>query len=556
MSPPPAPAPTADRSPTIDERVEAEMTRLLYRAAGFGLFSNFVLALVLVAATFAVHPRALQVGWFSAILAVTIARAALQVAYRRADPSLAALGRWRAAFQAGVVLAGLTWGAAGWLYFATEEFLPRMLLVITLTGLNAGAARSLAAVPLSYRLYVLTSLAPLLVRFVTLDEPGSWTLAAVTFTFALFLLNTARFHHTDLQRLWRLIFENEGLVATMTDAKERAEAASRSKSDFLATMSHEIRTPMNGIMGMLQVLEHSPLDTDQRAQVGIAAGSAETLLRLLNDILDFSKIESGKLEFESASFALPGAVTEVASLLRARAAEKRLELQLVLDPALPAYIVGDAVRLKQVLLNLTGNAIKFTARGRVVITVATVRRDAEVAALRFGVRDTGIGIDPATQARLFQVFSQGDSSTTRRFGGTGLGLAISQRLVNRMGGHIAVDSVAGAGAEFFFELTFPLGTPPAHLTRSPFAPPPASLEGRVLVAEDDRVNQRVIELLLGKLGLRCVIVADGAMAVEAVPLEHWDAVLMDCQMPGMDDFLAKPVRQDELRVCLEKWLAK
>ena len=589
-----SPFPHIPGEPTIDQKVEAEMTRLLYRSATFGLFSNFALAAILVAGTFTVHPLSLHGAWLGAIVLVSLGRWRVNAMFARTKPPLDRLRAWRYAFLAGVAIAGLFWGAAGWLYFNTDEIIPRLLLIFILAGLNAGAARSLASVPMIYRIYVATTLLPLLARFLILPGTGGWTLALIIVTFALFLLNTAKLHYADLRRLWQLIFENEELVVTLSVAKERAEAASNAKSEFLATMSHEIRNPMNGIMGMLQVLEHSPLNADQRNQVGIAAGSADTLMRLLNDILDFSKIESGKLDFEAIVFPFPPTITEVVALLRTRAAEKHLRLELNLSPDLPTHVVGDAVRLKQVLLNLTGNAIKFTERGRVQISVTESRRDAEIATLRFAVSDTGIGMDPVALSKLFQVFSQGDSSMTRRFGGTGLGLAISQRLINRMGGHIAVQSTLGEGSEFSFELTFPLARPPVHASHPLFVERTLALSGRVLVVEDDRVNQRVIEMLLGKLGIGCVVVADGASSVQMATLEPWDAVIMDCQMPGMDgyeatrrireklagrplpiialtanamigdrelclaagmdDFLAKPVRQEELRSCLERWL--
>ncbi len=570
------------------------MTRILYRAANFGLFSNVALAAVLVAGTLSTHPVPLVATWLGAIIAVTLARIALGAAFNRANPPEERLPRWRTAFLLGTLAAGLIWGASGWLFFEPVAFLPRLLLVFILAGMNAGAARSLASVPLSYRVYVVTTLTPLFLRFLLLREQGAWTLAVITVTYALFLLNTANLHYMDLQRLWRLVFENERLLLATSEAKNRAEAANRAKSEFLANMSHEIRTPMNGIVGMLQVLQHTPLTEEQRAQVDVASGSADTLLRLLNDILDLSKIESGKLEFESVSFPLAALASDVVELLRPRAAEKALKMELTLGPGLPKYLVGDPFRLKQVLFNLAGNAVKFTGSGRVDVMVESVASGPSEATIRFTVRDTGIGMTEETREKLFKAFSQGDSSMTRRYGGSGLGLAISRPLVSRMGSEIEVESEIGRGSVFSFAVTLPVGAEPRVDTPVPFGLP--SLSGRLLVVEDDRVNQRVVELLLKNLGLTAEIVEDGASAVTAATEGSWDAVLMDCQMSGMDgfeatrrireglrgrrlpiialtanamegdrkkciaagmdDFIAKPVRKADLRACLEKWIAK
>ena len=326
----------------------------------------------------------------------------------------------------------------------------------------------------------------------------------------------------------------------LTHAKAAAEAANEAKSRFLATMSHEMRTPLNGVLGMIGLMLAGPLDAKQQRQAQLIRSSGQTLMVVLNDILDLSKIEAGRMDLEILPFALIDTVQDVVSLMAVRAEARGLTLQLKLLPDLPPVLCGDASRLRQVLFNLVGNALKFTEQGGVQVSLAHLALADGRVSLTLEVSDTGIGIAPEAMPRLFTRFNQADSSTARRYGGTGLGLAITHEIVSLMGGSIEVHSVPDQGSCFTVRLVLARGelAPRAGSAARGDLMPVAARALRILVAEDNPVNQLLITALLEEFGHFCDLVGNGLEAVHQAQGSHYDLVLMDIQMPEMDGVAA------------------
>ncbi len=368
----------------------------------------------------------------------------------------------------------------------------------------------------------------------------------------------------SLSRKWRLAAEHRTLLASLEErvaqrtaelssaraelevALHAAEAASRAKSEFLANMSHEIRTPLNAVLGMSELLHGTPLSPVQREYTETIRTSGDALLAVINEILDFSRIDHGRLELEQVPFDLRACIREAIDISAAPAAAHGLTLRRDIEDTIPERLLGDPNRLRQILLNLVSNAVKFTERGEIVVTVRRQTATDGSAWLRFSVRDTGIGIPPDRHDRLFQAFSQVDASTTRKYGGTGLGLAITRRLVLLMQGRIWVESAPGDGSDFQFEIPLLAAPPPIPPAPPPPAatspaPPPAidptlgkRIPLRILLVEDNPVNQRVAHLLLQKMGYAPEFAVNGVEALAAVARQTFDVILLDVQMPVMD----------------------
>ncbi len=606
------------------DKVWSEQINRVEQNAALSNVVSLVVAFLLSLVLWVDGQQQIIMSWLAYMALITLLRIILGYMQKTQAANLQLSKGFIRLYLSAVLLTALGWGLAGFFLFPVSPA-QQLMFGFVLSGIASGGVLVMAPILRLYLFYLFLAVFPISVQFYLMGD--EYYVLSLTTIFYMLLMGAigSRINKNFLKSV-ELRLHNESLIKFMSQArneaddlnedlsteieqrkrvekelkkaKEVAEAANKTKSEFLANMSHEIRTPMNGVLCTLQLLQDSELSASQKEYVGIAYSSGEALLSLLNDILDFSKIEAGKLELEFIPFDLKSLSNELIILLKHKADEREVNLTTELDEDIPQIIKGDSVRIRQILVNLLTNAIKFTEKGRVSIKVMVLEKSDKMVRIRIEVNDTGIGIAEKSQQKLFNSFTQADGSTTRKYGGTGLGLAIVRQLVTLMRGRLGVKSEEGKGSCFWVEMAFEIPELGIEQPQVIVLEVADVLEGNVLLVEDNPVNQIVAKKMLEKAGLSFEVANNGEEAIERLKMAHdFNLVLMDCQMPvmdgyaatqalremeeennskrlpviamtanamegdkekclevGMDDYVSKPVNQAALKETLAKWL--
>ena len=508
----------------------AERVDMMY-ATGMSTTANMIAAIAISSLFFGQIDWRIVIVWYAFLTGASVLRFWLAQQYR--DRAAKSHRDWAYLSAAMSFAVGLSWSLFVLLGFRDPPGLREFIAMICIYCISVGNVAYVTWLP-AYMAFPVGAVIGQIVFFAGLDVPERDIVVLMLVAGYMSIAYVGTVVGSAVVSGFRLKSVNADLIERLRQERDRAEAAAGTRTDFLATMSHEIRTPLNGILGMIQLLLRSEPNPRQREYLETARYSADALIGLIGDILDFSKAEAGKIEIERIAFSPRRMMESVVTLMSARASEKGLLLRAEYDNAAPPTLIGDPARIRQILLNYASNAIKFTDRGSVVISLAVIGGALDRPRLRFSVRDTGIGIREDQQVKVFEAFVQADSSIARRFGGTGLGLSICRRLAEAMRGTVGVDSELGRGSTFWFEVELmALHETTVELAGESSAAP-AALD--VLVVDDTPINQQVATGLLALGGHRVVTVSNGEEAIDRLSMQNFDAVLMDVNMPGLDGF--------------------
>ncbi len=540
----------------VRERIAYERVAAMIVATPFPMFVGMAFALTCAVVLLRVAPAPAVLAWLLVLGALTVARV-LQVRRFRSDRQRRARAdHWERRYLMLLLPYGLAWSAMLLLAGPQVGGFVFSFVIVGLLGVASVGVYTLHSVFRAAVVWVLSIVLPVAAWCLWRGEFDSVVLALGTLLFTAAMLHEARRSSRLQVEMLRLRLENAAIADDRARALALAEQSSRAKTRFLATVSHEMRTPLNGIVGMSELLRDGAPDAQVRQRADHVLRSAEQLHRVIGDLLDLSRLEFGRLALDPAPFDPAQALREVLALAAPQAAERGLQLDMALDPALPRYVAGDAARVKQVLNSLLSNALRFTAAGRIEATLAPCPQG-----LRYTITDTGPGIAPERLATLFEPFDDAGADADRRRQGIGLGLTISRRLARAMNGDLVCESQPGQGTRFVFTLQAPVVSQP--LQPAPEDRPPPQLSGRVLVVDDNEVNALVAQAMLLRLGLASDIATDGEQALLQMARGVHDLVLMDCRMPTLDgweatrrwdDFLPKPFRVQELATILRPFL--